>query len=204
MCVQALLEMMIWHLPSPAIAQKYRVENLYEGPLDDVYATAIRNCDANGPLMLYVSKMIPASDKGRFFAFGRVFAGRVRPRRLGLLGQCCWIEMDQLQELQKRGDITIAASNMLAAGFIYGLAAQSGVLGWACLTRGEPGVRAGADGRQGAHHGPQLHPGPEEGPVREDGAAHRALHGPPPGGCRGRALRCAHHVGCPSARPAAL
>lgn len=27
---EALLEMMIWHLPSPAIAQKYRVENLYE------------------------------------------------------------------------------------------------------------------------------------------------------------------------------
>lgn len=76
--VQALLEMMIWHLPSPAIAQKYRVENLYEGPLDDVYATAIRNCDSSGPLMLYVSKMIPAQDKGRFFAFGRVFAGRVR------------------------------------------------------------------------------------------------------------------------------
>ncbi|KAK9826819.1 hypothetical protein WJX81_004081 [Elliptochloris bilobata] len=75
---EALLEMMIWHLPSPAIAQKYRVENLYEGPLDDVYATAIRNCDASGPLMLYVSKMIPASDKGRFFAFGRVFAGRVQ------------------------------------------------------------------------------------------------------------------------------
>ena len=76
--MQALLEMMIWHLPSPAIAQKYRVENLYEGPLDDVYATAIRNCDSSGPLMLYVSKMIPAQDKGRFFAFGRVFAGRVR------------------------------------------------------------------------------------------------------------------------------
>ncbi len=35
---QALLEMMIWHLPSPAKAQRYRVENLYEGPLDDVYA----------------------------------------------------------------------------------------------------------------------------------------------------------------------
>ncbi|KAM0944697.1 putative ribosomal protein S5 domain 2-type [Dioscorea sansibarensis] len=27
--------------------------------------------------MLYVSKMIPASDKGRFFAFGRVFSGKV-------------------------------------------------------------------------------------------------------------------------------
>ncbi|KAG0500458.1 hypothetical protein HPP92_000530 [Vanilla planifolia] len=60
----ALLEMMIFHLPSPSKAQKYRVENLYEGPLDDQYATAIRNCDPDGPLMLYVSKMIPASDKG--------------------------------------------------------------------------------------------------------------------------------------------
>uniref|UniRef100_A0A2P2MJK8 Uncharacterized protein MANES_14G016900 n=2 Tax=Rhizophora mucronata TaxID=61149 RepID=A0A2P2MJK8_RHIMU len=73
----ALLEMMIFHLPSPAKAQKYRVENLYEGPLDDTYANAIRSCDPEGPLMLYVSKMIPASDKGRFFAFGRVFSGKV-------------------------------------------------------------------------------------------------------------------------------
>ena len=69
--------MMIWHLPSPAVAQVYRVENLYEGPLDDQYANAIRTCESKGPLMLYVSKMIPASDKGRFFAFGRVFAGTV-------------------------------------------------------------------------------------------------------------------------------
>ncbi|GBG71328.1 hypothetical protein CBR_g8750 [Chara braunii] len=73
----ALLEMMIFHLPSPATAQRYRVENLYEGPLDDMYANAIRNCDPEGPLILYVSKMIPASDKGRFFAFGRVFSGKV-------------------------------------------------------------------------------------------------------------------------------
>jgi elongation factor 2 len=74
----ALLEMMIFHLPSPLTAQKYRVENLYEGPLDDNYVAAIRECDPEGPLILYVSKMIPASDKGRFFAFGRVFSGKVR------------------------------------------------------------------------------------------------------------------------------
>ena len=44
------------------------MENLYEGPLDDQYAAAIRNCDPDGPFMLYVSKMIPAFDKGRFLA----------------------------------------------------------------------------------------------------------------------------------------
>lgn len=83
----ALLEMMIYHLPSPATAQRYRVENLYEGPLDDQYANAIRTCDPNGPLMLYVSKMIPANDKGRFLAFGRVFAGTVRTgRKVRIMG----------------------------------------------------------------------------------------------------------------------
>ncbi|EES03541.1 elongation factor 2 [Sorghum bicolor] len=74
----ALLEMIVFHLPSPAKAQQYRVETLYEGPLDDAYAAGIRSCDPEGPLMLYVSKMIPAaSDKGRFYAFGRVFSGTV-------------------------------------------------------------------------------------------------------------------------------
>jgi len=74
----ALLEMIVLHLPSPVKAQKYRVENLYEGPMDDECAVAIRNCDPNGPLMMYVSKMVPTSDKGRFYAFGRVFSGVVR------------------------------------------------------------------------------------------------------------------------------
>lgn len=75
---QALLEMMVLHLPSPATAQKYRADTLYEGPVDDSCCTAIRNCDPNGPLMLYVSKMVPSSDKGRFIAYGRVFSGTVR------------------------------------------------------------------------------------------------------------------------------
>jgi len=74
----ALLEMIVVHLPSPVVAQKYRVENLYEGPMDDDCATGIRNCDPNGPLMMYVSKMVPTSDKGRFYAFGRVFSGTVK------------------------------------------------------------------------------------------------------------------------------
>jgi len=74
----ALLEMIVLHLPSPVKAQRYRVENLYEGPMDDECATAIRNCDPNGPLMMYVSKMVPTSDKGRFYAFGRVFSGIVK------------------------------------------------------------------------------------------------------------------------------
>lgn len=74
---EALLQMIAIHLPSPVVAQKYRMEMLYEGPHDDEAAIAVKTCDPDGPLMMYISKMVPTSDKGRFYAFGRVFSGKV-------------------------------------------------------------------------------------------------------------------------------
>merc|ERR1711939_80841 len=47
----ALLEMICLHLPSPAVAQKYRTETLYEGPIDDPCGVSMSTCDPNGPLM---------------------------------------------------------------------------------------------------------------------------------------------------------
>merc|ERR1712121_88214 len=71
----ALLMMIAIHLPSPVTAQRYRMEMLYEGPHDDECGLGIKNCNPEAPLMMYVSKMVPTSDKGRFYAFGRVFSG---------------------------------------------------------------------------------------------------------------------------------
>jgi elongation factor 2 len=72
-----MFQMITVHLPSPVTAQKYRTDMLYEGPLDDECATGMKACDPNGHLMMYISKMVPTSDKGRFYAFGRVFSGRI-------------------------------------------------------------------------------------------------------------------------------
>uniref|UniRef100_A0A8C1X9Y8 Eukaryotic translation elongation factor 2, like 2 n=1 Tax=Cyprinus carpio TaxID=7962 RepID=A0A8C1X9Y8_CYPCA len=73
----ALLQMITIHLPSPVTAQRYRCELLYEGPGDDEAAMGVKNCDPKAPLMMYISKMVPTTDKGRFYAFGRVFSGVV-------------------------------------------------------------------------------------------------------------------------------
>ena len=82
-----LLEMMILHLPSPREAQKYRTSYLYEGPQEDVVASSMRACDPKGPLMIYISKMVPSTDKGRFYAFGRVFSGTVASgQRVRIMG----------------------------------------------------------------------------------------------------------------------
>ena len=74
---EALLEMIIMKLPSPKKAQKYRAAYLYEGPVDDPCGQSIATCNKDGPLMVFISKMVPTNDGGRFYAFGRVFAGTV-------------------------------------------------------------------------------------------------------------------------------
>lgn len=74
----ALIEMIICKLPSPKVAQAYRAAHLYQGPLDDACGTAIAKCDKDGPLMVFISKMVPNADKSRFYAFGRVFSGTIQ------------------------------------------------------------------------------------------------------------------------------
>ncbi|KAJ1671047.1 translation elongation factor 2, partial [Coemansia sp. RSA 25] len=73
----ALMDMFCICLPSPAKAQSYRCGGLYEGPQDDESAAGIRACDPSSPLVLYVSRMVPASDKGCFYAFSHLFSGTV-------------------------------------------------------------------------------------------------------------------------------
>jgi elongation factor 2 len=83
----ALIEMIIIHLPSPRVAQKYRTLYLYEGPMDDDCAKGMIACDPNGPFMMFVSKMVPSSDGGRFYAFGRVFSGKAEcSKRVKIMG----------------------------------------------------------------------------------------------------------------------
>jgi len=87
MASEALLEMIIIHLPSPRVAQKYRTLYLYEGAMDDECAKAMMACDPNGPLMMFISKMVPTADGGRFYAFGRVFSGRVeQSKKVRIMG----------------------------------------------------------------------------------------------------------------------
>ena len=62
--------------------------NLIKTPQLNVLA--IQACDESGPLMMYISKMVPVpgGDKGRFIAFGRVFSGQVvMGQKVRIMGQ---------------------------------------------------------------------------------------------------------------------
>jgi len=82
---EAVVELAVDHLPSPKIAQQYRADLLYKGSHDDKYFKAIKNCDPDGPLIIYISKMVPTKDNSRFHAFGRIFAGTVKASKVKVL-----------------------------------------------------------------------------------------------------------------------
>ena len=81
----SVIDTCIDHLPSPVAAQNYRAELLYNGPSDDIYYNAIKNCDPNGPMIIYISKMVPTKDNSHFYAFGRVFSGSATSSKIKIL-----------------------------------------------------------------------------------------------------------------------
>ena len=81
---ETLVNTVIKHLPSPVEAQKYRSKYLYNQ--DDECLKAMEECDKNGPLMMFISKMVPTSDYNRFYAFGRVFSGRAESKKVKIMG----------------------------------------------------------------------------------------------------------------------
>eukprot|EP00049_Salpingoeca_infusionum_P007250 m.117766 g.117766 ORF g.117766 m.117766 type:complete len:837 (+) comp13637_c0_seq1:441-2951(+) len=76
----AMLTLIDLHLPCPLEAQSHRLANIYQGPIDDSACQAMEACDALGPVMVYVSKMVPLGTSAKsMLAFGRVFSGTLKP-----------------------------------------------------------------------------------------------------------------------------
>lgn len=107
-----LRDLILWHLPSPIEAQSYRARQLYSGPEDDATCMAIKRCDPEGPLVFYVSKLVP-DGSGHFYAFGRVFSGTLRG------GMTCFIpQLSQSRRSTTQDDSTYetaGASSVAAA-----------------------------------------------------------------------------------------
>uniref|UniRef100_A0A0E0L3L9 Tr-type G domain-containing protein n=1 Tax=Oryza punctata TaxID=4537 RepID=A0A0E0L3L9_ORYPU len=85
----ALSEMMVYHIPSPEKAQRHCAGN-FGVDLDSIYRTSVRNCDAEGPLVLYVSKMTLALGKGSSDQFikknSTLTSVKVAPMRAPVVG----------------------------------------------------------------------------------------------------------------------
>lgn len=78
-CADAIVSCADQQLPSPLQAQKHRAAGLYEGESTDPACTAMAQCDETGPLMAYITKLVPQNEGKKLLALGRVFSGTARP-----------------------------------------------------------------------------------------------------------------------------
>ena len=74
----AILEMVVDHLPNPVGAQKYRIGKIWEGDINSEIGKAMLNCDPEGPLVICLSKV--QVDKHDLVATGRIFSGKCLKR----------------------------------------------------------------------------------------------------------------------------
>jgi U5 small nuclear ribonucleoprotein component len=86
------VDLCVAHVPSPAAAAEARVARYYraagDGDEDAAVRAAMLACDANGPLMVHVTKLYPTDDARAFVALGRVVSGTLRlGDRLRVMGE---------------------------------------------------------------------------------------------------------------------
>ncbi|MGC8599520.1 MAG: elongation factor EF-2 [Nitrososphaeria archaeon] len=74
---EAILSMVIRHIPPPNVAQRYRIPKIWKGdPESEIYKAMIE-CDDNGPTVMMVTNVVVDPQAGPV-AVGRLFSGTVR------------------------------------------------------------------------------------------------------------------------------
>ncbi|HJL54922.1 MAG: elongation factor EF-2 [Candidatus Thalassarchaeaceae archaeon] len=74
---EVLLDMTVEKLPSPMIAQEYRIPNIWQGELESSVGKSMLQCDSGGPLSLMITKIWMDPHAGEV-AVGRVYSGTVK------------------------------------------------------------------------------------------------------------------------------
>jgi len=75
---EALLEMIVKHLPDPKTAQRYKIPRIWKGDLESVEGKALLSCDRDGPLLGMVTKIFVDPKSKRPTLIGRIFSGTIK------------------------------------------------------------------------------------------------------------------------------
>ena len=74
---EVVLDMVINHLPSPKVAQPYRIPKIWHGDLESEDGKSLVASDSNGPLYFIITKIVIDPQAGEISA-GRLFSGTMK------------------------------------------------------------------------------------------------------------------------------
>jgi len=73
---EAILNVVVESMPSPDVAQKYRIPKIWKGNIDSEVGKAMMNCDDNGPVVMAITNIVVDPQAG-VVASGRLFSGTI-------------------------------------------------------------------------------------------------------------------------------
>lgn len=89
-------------LPSPRANSNTKINHLYDGPPNSKLSEHANNCDREGPLIAFVSKLVDTTDSENFYALVRVLSGSIKENQLvSLLGESYSLSNQDDYKLQK-------------------------------------------------------------------------------------------------------
>ncbi|CAO3665324.1 unnamed protein product [Rhizopus stolonifer] len=98
----AFVEMVTKHVPSPAENAAHKISRIYTGPMDSQVVESMSKCDADGPLMIHVTKLFNNEESTGFQAFGRVFSGSIKSGQVvRVLGESYTVDDEEDMAMQK-------------------------------------------------------------------------------------------------------
>ncbi len=118
---EVLLDMAVEKLPSPLIAQEYRIPNIWQGELDSDVGKSMMGCDSDGPLSLMITKIWMDPHAGEV-AVGRVYSGTIKQ------GETVWAIGSGKSERVQQVSMMVGGDRIQVPGVSAGnIAALTGV-----------------------------------------------------------------------------
>ncbi len=74
---KVVLDMVVNHLPNPAVAQKYRIPHIWHGDIQSPLGKGMIETNENGPLSIMITKIVMDPHAGEV-AVGRVYSGKIQ------------------------------------------------------------------------------------------------------------------------------
>lgn len=103
-----LVQMIAEKIPAAVDGNRRIVQDAYSGPLKSDFALEMIKCQADGPLVVYVTKLFTTDDANRFHAYGRVLSGTLTSHtEVKILGENYSLEDEEDSRIMRCGRLWI-------------------------------------------------------------------------------------------------
>ncbi|MEM4331068.1 MAG: elongation factor EF-2 [Candidatus Pacearchaeota archaeon] len=75
---EAIMDVVVKHLPSPKEAQKYRIPKIWKGDLESEFGKNLINCDINGETAFVITRIVIDPRSGKEICAGRLWSGSLK------------------------------------------------------------------------------------------------------------------------------